>query len=1085
MSTIPSPYLTAVRARFVAVLVVAIALFAILMPGTAYAVDSAVVAGSLSDGAGSPLVGLDVELYRADGTGSLVAAAVSGAGGAYSIDIPITEILPQAYYLRIVDPAVVPEHPTVCWKSAGAAFQSQGYEPFVVGPGAAVILGIEVPRFARIVGKAWETTDIKSLDQISVTLLKQQDGVWEPAATATTTASAFGLYRFDLELPVGASADYKVLFSDRAHVWSNFFYDSATRTSAAGIVSASEGVTVTAGQLMARTSSIVGVVKDAAGRPVAGAEVAARFVDEGLSDAALDPLPPVFTDASGAYSISGVSLGAWSVSVSDADRMRYLAWETAASIDVTSSDVAVRADATLRPAGRIRGVVKEAGTNMPLGGMVVLAQQYDPQTARTIVTSVETYTTGDGLFEVGGLAAGPVELSAFDVNGQHLTTFYGNVQDRDDAVWVQQHEGRTWTVAPILMPLSGTLSGQLTDAGGSPLPADPEGLPIGTVDAFSADASGAWVWRGTWPVSGDGLSEYVIGDLPAGSYVLRFAVEGWAPTYSGGASSPDAASRVTMTTGDVRLPDRALMRGGSIAGVLSYEGGGRVQGGDGAVVVRAVDASFTKDAALSQEGTYSVAGLPPGTYKVLFRPLGGNANDDAAAFAPRYHGGSTSFAGAEDVTVVDGVVADVGSDEVTSGLRMSGIVSDGGGARVRGAQVILERVGDTTETRWSATTGFDGSYEVENLVPGDYAVSFVPGAAFPELAEVYHGGTPFRSLCETYPVAADQTLDVTLPVRATLSGRVMAPDGAPGVFSADRLRLTLLYKSAGLWREVGTGYAASDGVFAYDGSSGPGGMTHLVPGSYAVRVDDERGVFASRVFGIEDTGVVSPAEPTTTIELTGAAREITGLSPRLVLEAAQGRPSIVVMPPSVAYGGASTLYCSLRDRFGWGMPRNEVVLEWSPNGSSLWTPLTTTMTAGTTDAEFVQEVRPSARTYYRLGWRQAGLATTYGPVVSVSPLVYLSLYAPTSARHARTFSVSGYLKPAHNGATVYVYAYRYVRGRWVIGRSYSTRAARYRSYSRYVRSVSLPYAGRWMIVTRYRGDASHAANSATRYVTVR
>ncbi len=110
-------------------------------------------------------------------------------------------------------------------------------------------------------------------------------------------------------------------------------------------------------------------------------------------------------------------------------------------------------------------------------------------------------------------------------------------------------------------------------------------------------------------------------------------------------------------------------------------------------------------------------------------------------------------------------------------------------------------------------------------------------------------------------------------------------------------------------------------------------------------------------------------------------------------------------------------------------------------------------------------------------------ARTVTPKASVSNPV-----APATMYRTRYYTVQGYLKPRHTSGTypVRIYKYRLVAGTW---RSYgyvTARASNYSSYTKYARSIKLPYAGRWRM-RAYHADAGHAAtwSSGYDYVTVR
>lgn len=97
--------------------------------------------------------------------------------------------------------------------------------------------------------------------------------------------------------------------------------------------------------------------------------------------------------------------------------------------------------------------------------------------------------------------------------------------------------------------------------------------------------------------------------------------------------------------------------------------------------------------------------------------------------------------------------------------------------------------------------------------------------------------------------------------------------------------------------------------------------------------------------------------------------------------------------------------------------------------------------------------------------------------------------APARMSHSRSYTVYGYLKPRHTAGSypVRIYRYRLVGRVW---RSYgyvTARASNVRTYTRYTRSVRLPYAGKWRLRAFAPADARHtdAWSAGYDYVTVR
>ncbi|PKQ16760.1 MAG: hypothetical protein CVT67_03025 [Actinobacteria bacterium HGW-Actinobacteria-7] len=97
--------------------------------------------------------------------------------------------------------------------------------------------------------------------------------------------------------------------------------------------------------------------------------------------------------------------------------------------------------------------------------------------------------------------------------------------------------------------------------------------------------------------------------------------------------------------------------------------------------------------------------------------------------------------------------------------------------------------------------------------------------------------------------------------------------------------------------------------------------------------------------------------------------------------------------------------------------------------------------------------------------------------------------APRRMSKSKYYSVYGSLRPRHTKGSypVRIYKYRYVGGAWKSGGYVKAKASNYSSYTKYARSIRLPYAGKWRLRAYAPADSSHAASwsSGYDYVTVR
>ncbi|WP_107765082.1 carboxypeptidase-like regulatory domain-containing protein [Nocardioides terrigena] len=117
-------------------------------------------------------------------------------------------------------------------------------------------------------------------------------------------------------------------------------------------------------------------------------------------------------------------------------------------------------------------------------------------------------------------------------------------------------------------------------------------------------------------------------------------------------------------------------------------------------------------------GTVTTTTGPDGTYLFDANPLGTGYTVEIAVPDGYAAGPTTEISGIEVAATPVG-----GQDFVVVGLPSVAGTVTGGGAGLGGAQVVLTPVGGGTPTA-TATLG-DGTYEVEDLLPGDYILTVV------------------------------------------------------------------------------------------------------------------------------------------------------------------------------------------------------------------------------------------------------------------------------------------------------------------------------------------------------------------------
>ncbi|TDA68928.1 MAG: hypothetical protein D9V47_06585 [Clostridia bacterium] len=322
------------------------------------------------------------------------------------------------------------------------------------------------------------------------------------------------------------------------------------------------------------------------------------------------------------------------------------------------------------------------------------------------------------------------------------------------------HTGTTiaYAAMPLTIHQGGSISGRVTDEAGN---------PIAGADVWADFWDGKWA--GGTRTGADGC--YTIRGLPGGDYRVQAEAPGWAREVYQDTLRHDQATQVTVTApGDTPNIDFTLEPGGIISGTVTDEAGNPL----GGVSVEAgqVDGPGGSGTETGSDGTYTLIGLPFGTYNV-FSP--GNSRwgpNDGDWAREKYPQGIAIDVTAPNATGVDFTLEPGGS--------ISGLVTDEAGNPIAGVGVWAEL--NVGTDKWvgvsNAQTGSDGSYVLRGLPSGEYKVR----AEAEGMVRAYYPSTPDWDQAQILAVTAPDvvtSIDFTLEPGGTISGTVTDEAGSP------------------------------------------------------------------------------------------------------------------------------------------------------------------------------------------------------------------------------------------------------------------------------------------------------------------
>jgi hypothetical protein len=293
----------------------------------------------------------------------------------------------------------------------------------------------------------------------------------------------------------------------------------------------------------------------------------------------------------------------------------------------------IDADPQMAPTrGSIAGTITETGSGTPIGGAWVIGIN-----ATTGATQRGAVANGAGQYNIAGLTPGSYRPVFLDPTGAHGSRYFPNSVDFLGATSLAVTAGGS-TAANVALPTQSTtpgaqtLSGTVREAGTN--------TALGGVFVVALRASD---FRNAGGAVTNASGQYSL-NVAAGAYKLAFIDSTGGHNMEWHDNQPNTGlATATSVTAPV-VTDAALdANTGTMAGTITDDPSGSPLAGAWVVAIGPTG-NIAGGAVTAPDGTYTLAGLAPGTYRATFvDPNGGRTQE--------YYNNSPDYAGATPINI--------------------------------------------------------------------------------------------------------------------------------------------------------------------------------------------------------------------------------------------------------------------------------------------------------------------------------------------------------------------------------------------------------------------------------------------------
>ena len=724
------------------------------------------ISGTVTDNTSKALVGICVTAEESSGSG--FGASSSASDGTYSI----TGLVAGSYYVLFnTGCGSVSANWLQQWWQDASSQSSATLVTVTAGQTTAKINAAMQPG-GTVSGTVKDNTGA-ALQGICVAIDPVAGGPGEgfgssgSDGTYSVTGLASGSYDVEFTAGCGSTPD-----------WIGQWWENASSQATATPISVTAGKSVTGiDPSMQPGGTIAGTVKSSTGTALAGICLDVNPLT-GTSGAGY-----AVSASDGTYSVAGLAAGSYTVEFTpgcgSASQNWLDQWWKNATSSSTATPVAVAIgetvsgiNASLQAGGIITGTVKSS-TGSVLAGICVSASPVSGY----IGFGYYFATTGsNGTYSLAGLPTGAysVQFSAGcgSASDNWISQWWKNASSYETATAVPVTAGQTVAAIDASMQPGGIVTGTVKSNTGAVL----SGICVYAYNVTTDSGNSATsATNGTYSVTG----------LQTGAYVVEFstgcgsASQNWLTQYWNGSATADLSTTVSVTQGKTTSSVSPVMEpGGVITGTVKSSTGAALQG----ICVTAGTANGVGEGSWSgvtgSNGTYSVAGLPTGSYSVAFEPGCGSGPN----WLEQWSKDSSTLGGAQSVPVKAGSTTAGVDAALLPGGEITGTVTAPGGAGLPG--VCVYAVTRSGRTLAFASSGTGGAYVLAGLATGSYDVEFEAACEFTSAnyATQWWNGAATQAVATGVAVTAGKTVaavNASMAVGGQITGTVTLAAGGP------------------------------------------------------------------------------------------------------------------------------------------------------------------------------------------------------------------------------------------------------------------------------------------------------------------